>query len=208
MVKIYDYNSIDIDNLVYDDPNQGKMGGQYVKITNGPNKILIQTPKSYLPFGINRYEGGYGTTYSIDISSNNETFNNFLNKFDELNKKRAQENMNKWFSKNLDEDAINQIYKTQLKKSDSNYPPLMRIKIPTNSKGPLITIFDIDKNVISLDQVQKQCDVSAVIELTGLYFKAKEFGMSWKVVQLMVYPRLNLNTYAFVDDDDDDFDDE
>ena len=32
--------------------------------------------------------------------------------------------------------------------------------------------------------------------------------MSWKVGVVDEYPRLNLNTYAFIDDDDDDFDDE
>lgn len=205
MVNLCDINNIDVSQLEYHDPMNGKMGGQYVKITYNGQKIIFQTPKCYLPFGINKYEGAYGNTYSIDLSlssktQNMETFENFIEKLDDQNIKTACKNSNRWLSKPLDIDDINQIYKKQLKKSDT-YPSLLRVKIPTNSVGPLVTVFDIDKNIIPLESIQKQSDITCVLELTGLYFRAKEFGVSWKVIQIMPFPRLNLNEYAFVDDD-------
>jgi len=205
MVNLCDINTIDISNLEYHEPVNGKMGGQYVKITYNGSKVILQTPKCYLPFGVNKYEGAYGNTYSIDLSlssktQNMETFEKFIEDLDEQNIKNACKNSNSWLSKSLDNDAINQIYKKQLKKSDQ-YPPILRVKIPTNSVGPLVTVFDIDKNIIPLENIPKQCDITCVIELTGLYFRAKEFGVSWKVIQIMPFPRLNLNEYAFVGDD-------
>lgn len=210
MVKLCDINKIKVEDLEYHEPLNGKMGGQYIKITHKNEKIIFQTPKCYLPFGMNKYEGSYGNTYSIDLSLSSTSqnmldFKNFINKLDENNVQKACKNTNKWFTKTLDEDAIKQIYKHQLKESE-NYPPLMKVKIPNNTVGPLVTIFDIDKNIIEIDKIPRQCDVTAVLELTGLYFKAKEFGVSWKVIQLMIFPRLNLNEYAFIDDDESDDD--
>lgn len=205
MVNLTEVSAIDVSNLEYHEPMNGKMGGQYVKITYNGSKVIFQTPKCYLPFGINKYEGAYGNTYSIDLSlssktQNMEIFEKFIEELDEQNIKSACKNSNSWLSKPLDIDDIKQIYKKQLRKSDQ-YPSLMRVKIPTNSVGPLVTVFDIDKNIIPLENIQKQSDVTCVLELTGLYFRAKEFGVSWKVIQIMSFPRLNLNEYAFVDDD-------
>ena len=45
-------------------------------------------------------------------------------------------------------------------------------------------------------------DCQCVLELTGIYFIAKEFGCTWKVMQMMVFPVKTLSGYAFVDSDD------
>jgi len=46
----------------------------------------------------------------------------------------------------------------------------------------------------------------AIVELVGLYFVAKEFGMSWKVVQLKVFPSERLKGYSFLCDSDEESD--
>ena len=50
------------------------------------------------------------------------------------------------------------------------------------------------------------CSVEAIVELTGVYFVAKEFGLSWKIIQLKVFPNNKLQGYSFVSDSDDDSD--
>ena len=90
------------------------------------------------------------------------------------------------------------MYRPQLK-VNKQYPPLFKIKIPCDSKNnPCCTIFDIHKNILEFNSIDKHLDVSAVIELTGVYFIAKEFGVSWKLLQLMILQFLQLVILQFL----------
>lgn len=208
MVKVLNVKDIDVEKLEYHDPVNGKFGGKSLRVSYRGDKIILEVSKCDLPFGVNEYESPYGKKYSLDFSltESNQDFISFVQKFDDMNVKKGYENSVEWFSKDLDEDIVDQLYKKQLRQT-SNYPPLMRAKIINNAVGPLCTVFDKNKNVIDLHSVRKQSEVSAVIELTGIYFVAKEFGVTWKLLQLMVYPKLDMTSYAFVDDSDEDIED-
>lgn len=208
MVKIINIKDIDLQKLEYHEPVNGKFGGKSLRVTHRGDKIILEVSRCDLPFGINEYETQYGKKYSVDLSLNegNKDFESFLQQFDNLNIEKGYEKSKEWFSKDLDKNIIDQLYKKQLRRSP-NYNPLMRAKIINNAIGPLCTVFDNNKNVISLDSVKKQSEVSAVIELTGIYFIAKEYGVTWKLLQLMVHPKLDMTSYAFVDDSDDDMED-
>lgn len=208
MVKIINIKDIDLSKLEYHDPVNGKFGGKSLRVTYGGEKVCLEVSRCDLPFGVNEYESQYGKKYSVDLSLNegNRDFETFLQKFDDLNVEKGLERSREWFSKDLDRDIVEQLYKKQLRRSE-NYNPLMRAKIINNAIGPLCTVFDNNRNVIDLHSVQKRSEVSAVIELTGIYFVAKEFGVTWKLVQLMVHPKLDMSGYAFVDDSDDEIED-
>lgn len=208
MVKVLNIKEIDHEKLEYHDPVNGKFGGKSLRVTYNGDKIILEISKCDLPFGVNEYESQYGKKYSLDLSLNNcnSDFASFLRKFDDMNMKKGFEKSFNWFSKDLDKDIIDQLYKKQLREN-ANYPPLIRAKIINNAIGPLCTVFDSNKNIIDLKSVQKRSEVSAVIELTGIYFVAKEFGVTWKLLQLMVHPKVDMTSYAFVDDDDDDIED-
>lgn len=208
MVKVINIKDIDLSKLEYHDPVNGKFGGKSMRVTHRGDKIILEVSRCDLPFGVNEYESQYGTKYSVDLSLNegNKDFESFLQKFDDLNVEKGIEKSSEWFSKDLDRDIVDQLYKRQLRKSNG-YNPLMRAKIINNAIGPLCTVFDNNKNIIDLKSVKKHSEVSAVIELTGIYFVAKEFGVTWKLLQLMVHPKLDMSSYAFVDDSDDDTED-
>ena len=56
-----------------------------------------------------------------------------------------------------------------------------------------------------LSTLVKGSTVRLLIECTGVWFAGGKFGLSWKAVQASVKkPKVNFNTYSFVDEDDDD----
>lgn len=210
MVKVTDINNLNVHDIQYDNIYKNKLGNQSLNLYHVHNhKLVIQTPVCHVPFGLNKYEASYGTKYSIDLSlkesKNMSQFNYFIEKLDEDILSKAKENCVEWFKKkDLSETDLKKMYRSQLVQK-APYPPLFKVKIPCDSKNnPCCTIFDINKNILDVNSVNKNIEVSAVIELTGIYFIAKEFGVSWKLLQLMIHPKVKLSNYAFIDSDDDD----
>ena len=207
MVKIVDLSDINVDQINFHNPQNGKYGGQSIKLTYNDERICIQTPRCYLPFGINQMDTQYGTKYSADLSltktsKNMDVFMKFIHDLDTLIKRKAFENTNSWFQKDLSEDLVNQLYKNQTR-VNKDFPPILRTKIINNESGPICTFFNSAKETIDIGSINQKTHVNCVIELTGIYFIAKEFGVTWRLIQMMVFPSQTLSSYAFVDDSDD-----
>ena len=211
MVQLVDIRDVKVRDLEYQSPKVSKLGNQSVNVVYDSHKLSIQTPKCFLPFGVNKYESPYGTKYSIDLSLKGNSpimtsFITMLQDLDEQNIIKAVENSETWFGRSMDKETIEKMYRP-IVKINEGYPPIFRVKIINDTRGPLCTFFDSNKNTIDIDCVKPKNDVMCVIELTGMYFIAKEFGMTWKMVQLMNFPSQVLKDYAFIDDSDDDNDD-
>lgn len=211
IMRIYSVKDIDVSELEYADPKQNVMGGQsvFVQLPNKDVKehsIIVQTPKVELPFGLNTYENNGYKSHSIDLSFNRNTtstenFVNFVKAFDEQNLTYGIDKSYKWFGKRLDKDIIETLYNKQLKQN-GNFAPTMRIKMPTKNGEFVGDIFDQNENPINMNVITKGCSVQAIIQCLGIYFVAKEYGVSWKVVQLKVYPTTKLSEYGFIDEDE------
>lgn len=93
-----------------------------------------------------------------------------------------------------------------MKHKNEKYPPEFRAKFPTNDLGQFVgEIYDQNKYLTTQDAITRGCEVEAIVQLTGIYFVAKEFGVSWKVIQVKVYPNVpKIIEYAFMEDSDDD----
>lgn len=211
-MKVYNIEDVKLSELVYSQPRQNVMGGQTVSVTMPTvdpkaQSIVIQTPKCGLPFGLNVFKTPQGDRYSIDLSLSGDTvamsrFRDFARSFDSANVNRAALENQNWFGKRVSRDVVSEIYKPQLRKN-GDYPPMFRAKLPTGKNGEFLgDIFDQDKNPIRLESISKGCTVQAILQCVGMYFVAKEFGMTWKVVQLKVFPPVKLDGYSFIDDDD------
>ena len=124
-----------------------------------------------------------------------------MQSFDDNNAKVAHENSMSWFKKSLDTSVIDELYRSTLK-TQKNYAPIMKVKMPTRHDVFLGDIFDQNKEKVDISSIEKGCSVQAIIECVGMYFVAREFGITWKVVQLKVYPPNKLTGYAFVDEDE------
>ena len=193
-----------LNNLVYSAPKSNNNGGQFVFVNDmARNKIRINTPKCFLPFGVSEFNGNYSIPFSLnsdDIDGIN-SFKKFLKSFDEYNCKIAEQNSQQWFKKTYNLDTITELYNPTLKQSNKDYPPIFKAKLPFKNGNLECSIYDNERNLITLGNVKKGCYVEAIIECNGIYFVSKEFGVSWKIVQLKVYPTEEIKGYSFLDDD-------
>ena len=211
-MKVWSVTSLDVENFTYSNPKPSAMGGQSVYIdipSDDPKqtKLVIQTPKCHLPFGLNEFTPQGGTPkFSIDLSLSGKTqamsnFTEFIESLDQQNISKAVENSPSWFKKKLGSDTVAELYRSQLRKN-AGFAPTFKIKFPTKNGEFLGDIFDANRRPIGMDQITKNCHVEAIIECVGMYFVAREFGVTWRVVQLMVYPNNKLDAYSFIDEDE------
>ena len=208
---IYKIDDIDVQSLIYSAPKPSPMGGQsvFVNMPSQENpKIVLQTPRCSLPFGLSEFAiSGGEKKHSLDLNLGSTTvamqkFVKFLSDFDAMNKEAATQNSQAWLRKRVDSSVIQELYRPQLKKQGESYPPNMRAKFPTKKDVFLGDIFDANNDPVQMDAIVPGCHVDAILECVGMYFVAREFGVTWKVLQLKVYPPQKLVGYSFVESDD------
>ena len=202
-------SSIDISKLTYSHPRTNTSGGQtiFVNDPDTPRKpITVVLPKCYLPFGVSEYSGRHSLQFSLKGDDPSMVaFKEFLNKMDLNNVAQAVNHSSGWFQgKTLKQDVIHELYNPSMKQNNDKYPPIFRAKFPVNDSGKFMgDIYDTNRNIISQNTIVPGCEVEAVVQLVGLYFVAKEFGVSWKVIQVKVHPnKQTIKGYAFIDDED------
>jgi hypothetical protein len=208
MVNVQRVSEIDPARFVYSLPRVNQSGGQTIFV-NLPDhfskKVVIALPRCPLPFGLSDYKGRKSLQFSLpDSDERIEEFRAFLTKLDLQNVQTAVNNSTKWFKKSLPANAVQELYNPSMKQNSDKYPPIFRARFPTHpDTGNFVgDIFDKNKNVVGVGAITPGCQVEAIVELVGLYFVAKEFGTSWKVVQLKVYPTERIRGYAFLCDSD------
>jgi hypothetical protein len=200
-MKVYTFEQVNTNELQFSKPKQNSMGGQHIfmNISNcnqNDSKVCIQTSKCKVPFGLNEFKGRY--TLDLQVQNKSE-MKEFAEKLNSTVIKAATENSFSWFKKSLHESVIKELFKPQLKQN-GEYPPLMRVKMPFKNGRFDGKIYNEKNEEISHDEITKGCEVQAIIENTGVYFVSSEFGLSWKVSQLKVFPSEKLQGYAFIDE--------
>lgn len=181
-------------NLIFSEAKLNASGGRTVYIKNGQRRIYMMTPRSKMPFGIEDYTSDC-KRYSIHTYLENKEFKYFLQNLDNFIIKKARENSMSWFGKELDIETVKSLYNPCLKNS------LFRTRLPTINGRFEGNIYDEHGNTISMDNLKENCHVELLLECSGLYFIAKEFGVSWKIIQIRAYPNDVLEDYAFMSDD-------
>ena len=211
MVQVNKISDVNVNSFVYSTPRVNTSGGQTIFI-NLPDhyskKIVIALPRLTLPFGLSDYGGRKSLQFSLKSDSKVDEFRDFLSTLDLQNVQRAVNNTTSWFKKSLSAEAVQELYNPSLKQPNEKYPPMFRARFPTHpDTGAFVgDVYDKNRNLVHERVITNGCEVEAIVELVGLYFVAKEFGMSWKVVQLKVFPNERLRGYSFLCDSDDESD--
>lgn len=193
------FESFDVNQLQFTNPKVNQSGGQSVYINYNNDKLRIQTPTMFAPFGVNEYNG----RCSIDMSVRDPQFQKFIEDLDKTIIDNAVKSSNSWFKKNLNESVVNELYKNTLKGNSEKYPPLLRMKLPTQDGEFVGEIYDANENLIATKALSRGMKIQVIAELVGIYFVSKEFGLSWKILQVKLYPSNKLSGFSFVDDNDD-----
>lgn len=201
-----DFTSVSPDDFTFSDVKQNQMGGQTVFINHKKEKVRFEVPKGRLPFGLNiqNYDDS-ATKMTIDQSLGNKDaqdelgeWHRWLDEFDKFMIGIAHAKSESWFKKNLKPDILEEFYKPCVVKSKNDrYDPTFKMKLPVKGDKTTVTIYNDKEEVVSQDIIEKGCHVRTIVELQSVWFVNKMFGVTWKVLQLQVFPVIKLSGFAF-----------
>lgn len=185
-------------------------GGKIVYL-NFPNaqRIVLQTPPMSAPFGISSYDDASDgkRSYSLDASfkgcDTNAKLECFLSKcraFDDIIIDTATENAKAWFGKDMSREMTAMLFRKSVRDpADPKYAPTLRLKITPNTE-----YYDEHQNRVDMDYILKGTSFRAIVELSSVFFVSKQFGVTWRIVQLAVQSRPDrLSGFAFQGDEED-----
>ena len=118
---IYKYDEVDINNIEYGDPV--KKGQSYkCSLSYDRKPLYIQTP--VLKCVSSKDELLNKNIFKLQVSQNQLSFYIWFQNLDNMNKNKAHLNSNKWFSKNIPMDIIENYYSPFLNK-ETNFFNIM-----------------------------------------------------------------------------------
>lgn len=171
--------------------------------------LIHQGPMLAIPFGLKKKEGNYGARYYCDMSFPGVTqdpdtqefigadedalgFLKYMMAVDEENKSRALTQAVTWFKKPMKPDIIEEFYfkNISFSRKPQQYSPTFSTKIQCSDDGVFRThFFNQYQKKLEFEQIGTGLRVIPLMEARSLWFAGKSFGMSWKLIQLMVFER-------------------
>ena len=197
-------------------------GGKSVGIVNAHTgqSLFIGTPL-LMTWGIQEFVDEKTKKVSYDMalqfpseeyqSADSKAFLQSMAAFERKLKADALVNSKDWFAKpKMTHDAVDALFTPVLKypvdkvtcEKDISKAPTMKIKIPFwNNKWEGVEVYDANKvclypssnpAVSPKDLITKQSNVVTMIQCGGLWFANGKFGVTWRLVQGIVQPKLSM----------------
>jgi len=148
--------NIDFSKVTFSDVK--KLGkGKMVYVNLNSDKIILQTPKMSVPFGISRWrepnaDDNKGDSFRLGLSfygdeTNNDikNFKENLQQFDDMIKQKIKENSKEWLNKaNISMEVIEDAYyvpniKASVDKEGKEYPSRIEVKLDRQKDGEEFT---------------------------------------------------------------------
>ena len=171
------FEDIDIENIIFCKAlkkNNNFSINCFYKKDNIKTPLILQTPDIYIPYDVsNKY------TTCLEISFNDDIIKNFILK---IEKKVLEMLKNK---------NISSVFKSNLKEK-GNFDRL-KLYVENETKT-----FDINKQIYTGNLSRTYGKV--LINLSHIWSTEQFCGISWKVLQIQVYPKAILNEFSFLDD--------
>ncbi len=182
----------------------------WIKETERP--VKAQIPRMYMPFGVSKFTPAFGAPkFNIDFSMKgwNEDgnyvnkFYNFVKDIENKVKSKVNEQSIEIFGTQLSENEINGMFNSNIKESQGREPKF-RVKIAQDA-----SVFDMNNTELGdelNDKLYAQHSGVPMVEIAGVYFLNKMFGITWKVNQMKVYEPQRLKGFHFqLPEDEPDF---
>lgn len=182
--------------------NARNAGAKSVYLSLNEKPIIMQTPEMFAPWGIRDYEGN--KNFAIDLSfkgyENRDTLHSFFDKlsaFDQKIIKDGVKNSALWLKRQTDsEDVIASLYTNMVRyskdksgKPNMQYAPTLKVKVPFMDGKFICEVYDKDKKLSDISELEtKGARITAIIQCLGIWIAGKTFGVSWKVLQMIVIP--------------------
>ena len=148
---------------------------------------------------------------SAESKADSHAFLQAMVAFEKKLKADALANSKDWFAKpKMTPDAVDALFTPVLKypvdkvtcEKDMSKAPTMKIKVPFwNNKWEGVEVYDADKvclypssnpSISPKDLITKQSHVVTMIQCGGVWFANGKFGVTWRLVQGIVQPKLSM----------------
>ena len=209
---------LSVSTIAYTKPKINKSGGKSVGILNTESKktLHVSTPLM-TTWGVNENDFDGKKSYDMSLQFPREQDNNFndevsaflenMKAFEAKIKADAVKNSKDWLGKaKMTTDVVDALFTPILKypkdqstgEADYTRTPTLRVKIPYWDDNFNVEIFNMDRELIfpsedgftPVDLIQKLQNVALVIQCGGLWFANGKFGVTWKLVQAVVQPKI------------------
>lgn len=172
--------------------------------------IKFQTPRMYMPFGMSSFTPAIGNTkWNIDFSLKGfdekdnyvKTFYDTLVLIEDTIIENVVKQSHAIFGYAMNFEQLKAIFNSNLKHS-LDREPKFRVKVDVSGDGTLKTgVFDSDKRHLTdklEDKLYARNSGVGIVEMCSVYFLNKQFGITWKLHQLVVHEPQQLKGFQFV----------
>jgi len=222
---IIDGTQFNAENIRFSAPKANSSGGKSVGILNKLTNtgIRISTPLM-TTWGASDYEGNQKFEMSLQFpnkdypSEDAETFLQNMIAFENKIKADALANSKDWFGKvHKNAEVVDALYSPMLKypkdkstgEPDLTRAPTLKVKLPIWEGVWKCEVYDEDgvklfpnpsnPCVTPLDLLTKGLKVATLIQCGGLWFANGKFGITWKLIQVVVpKPKESLSGRCFI----------
>lgn len=170
----------------------------------------MQIPRMYMPFGISGFTPEIGQTkWNIDFAMKGwDETDNYVKKFyDTLRSIEGKvidavtAQSESIFGTPIPRDDIQKMFYSNIKESEDREPKF-RVKVDTLPDGKIKPhIFDEQNQNITADAkngLYARNSGVAMVEVCGVYFLNRKFGLTWKLHQLKVFSPQHLKGFQFL----------
>jgi len=209
-------------DIKYSKAKVNSSGGKSVGVVNAHTgqTLYLGTPL-LMTWGIQEFVDDKTKKVSYDMalqfpseeyqSADSKAFLQVMVAFERKLKADALINSKDWFAKpKMTPDAVDALFTPVLKypvdkttcEKDTSKAPTMKLKVPFwNNKWEGIEVYDADKaclypssnpSVSPKDLITKQSHVVTMIQCGGVWFANGKFGVTWRLVQGIVQPKLSM----------------
>jgi hypothetical protein len=164
----------------------------FASLKHKQNPIYIKTPKLDIPFGLNTFtDQNQRNSYSFvmsftdsDIDTKIRHFAEFIQKCEQWCQETVKTHLSIW---NVLPSYESLLFKSSLK--NCNGTLLFRLKITPN----ITEIYDEQNKPHEFTEIpeliHEHCQIISLIELNNIWINTSQFGLTWKVHQIKVFPR-------------------
>ena len=195
------------DDIEFGEFNNKKIG---VCLSVSKNPPKFQIPRMYMPFGISGFTPAYGPVkYNVDFSMKGwdedgsyvKKFYNFVRSIETKLIQHVSDHSIEIFGVQLDKDELGKMFNSNIKDSIDREPKF-RLKIDGTTR--VFDVNDVDVTTGLNDGLYSRHSGVAMVELGGIYFLNKMFGITWKMTQMKIYEPQRLKGFQFQVTDDQD----
>lgn len=189
MVRPKRFTDIDLSKIQFSEAQSGLRGGQTVFMKLDNEKILLQLPRMKIPFGISSYHGQGYTSYSMDMSLyKNDEFKTFITQLNGLVLSNAMLQAQPWFhTSTIAMETLEQYFYSSIRDDPKGkFASLFKLNLPIydGKAKKELSFFNSTREEITFQDVPKGCMVAVIVELVGLWFQNKKFGIKWNITQV------------------------